>query len=265
MIDKEDYEEKRCVLCMNDVSRIPIERIIEKLDSYIDDKQFDRAYSHLNYWLEEAKNCRDEAGELVILGELMGFCRKNGKMNEAKAYAESGISKVKRYGFGDSVTGATTLLNAGTVYRACGEPQKSFELYSSAERIYEENLQGNDTRLGGLYNNYASTLTELGDYETALDKYLKALKVMNSSPNGKLECAITYLNMADLFEKKGTDIETEKKIDEMLDKAYELLTDESIERDPYFEFVLDKCIPAYDHYGQFVRSAELSAILSDPV
>ncbi|MBP5528962.1 MAG: hypothetical protein J6X80_02825 [Lachnospiraceae bacterium] len=45
----------------------------------------------------------------------------------------------------------------------------------------------------------------------------------------------------------------------MLDKAYNLLTDDSVEKNEYYEFVLDKCIPSYDHFGQFIRSAELKS------
>ena len=80
---------------------------------------------------------------------------------------------------------------------------------------------------------------------------------MSASANGKLEAAITYLNMADLYVKKLGVIESETITDELLEKAYTLLTDDSIEKNAYYEFVLDKCIPAYDQFGQFLRSNEL--------
>lgn len=257
MLKREDYEEPRCVLCMNEKSRVPMDRVLEKFDSYLESKELGRAKSHLLYWLEEAKVNQDEAGEIVLLGELMGFCRKNSEINEAIAFAESALSKVDKYGYSDTVTGATAVLNAGTVYRAVGECQKSAALYERAEKIYEKELDLNDDRLGGLYNNYASTLTELGEFEKALEKYNKALKIMSAAPNGKLEAAITYLNMADLYVKKLGVIESETITDELLEKAYTLLTDDSIEKNAYYEFVLDKCIPAYDQFGQFLRSNEL--------
>ncbi|MCR4647829.1 MAG: tetratricopeptide repeat protein [Lachnospiraceae bacterium] len=262
MLNKEDYEEPRCVLCMNPKSRIPVDRIMEKYDKHIEDGELERAESHLKYWLDEAKSVNDEAGEIVILGEMMGFCRKNGKKEEAFSYAKQAVSKVEKYGFGDSVTGATAILNAGTVYRTFGENEMSAALYKNAESIYEKLLDGEDERLGGLYNNFASALAQLDEYDAALDKYNKALAIMGKKENGKLECAITYLNIADLFEKKDGAEAAEEKISDMLDKAYELLTDESIERNAYFKFVLDKCIPAYDYYGQFLRSEQLKEMLS---
>ena len=242
---------------MNPKSRIPMDRVLEKFDSYLEEKELGRAKSHLLYWLEEAKSNSDEGGEIVLLGELMGYCRKNGEMDEAVSYAQSAISKVDKYGFSDTVTGATAVLNAGTVFRAKGDCEKSAALYERAEKIYEKELNPSDERLGGLYNNFASTLTELKDFDRALERYEKALKIMDASENGKLECAITYLNMADLYVKRDGEEESEKIIDEMLDKAYSLLTDESVEKNAYYEFVVDKCIPAYDRFGQFLRSNEL--------
>ncbi len=262
MISKEDYEEPRCVLCMNPKTRIPVDRVIEKLDSYLESKELDRAYSHLKYWLDEAVNGQDEAGELTILGELMGFCRKNNRMDEAVGYAETAIAKVQKNGFSETITGATAILNAGTVYRAYGDSIKSAALYSRAAEIYKDNLNEDDERLGGLYNNFASALTELGEYDKALEKYNKALGIMSRRGDSKLECAITLLNMADLYERKDGFEGAEKTIDDFLDKAFSILTDESIERNGYFEFVLDKCIPAYDHYGQFLRSTELQGLLN---
>jgi len=259
MLNKEDYEEPRCVLCMNPKSRIPIDRVLEKYDSYIEKREYDRAESHLRYWLEEAKTGGDEAGELAMFGELMGHLRKNGKINEALSLASSTIAKVERYGFSDTIMGATAILNAGTVYRAAGKNKESADCYEKAEKIYEAGLPDKDERLGGLYNNYASALTELGEFDKAEERFIKALKIMYGTKNGKLECAITYLNLADLYEKRDGSERAESATDEMLLKAFELLTDDSVEKNAYYEFVLDKCIPAYDHFGQFIMSAELKS------
>ncbi|MBO4783598.1 MAG: tetratricopeptide repeat protein [Lachnospiraceae bacterium] len=259
MLNKEDYEEPRCVLCMNPKSRIPIDRVLEKYDSYIEEKAYERAESHLRYWLEEAKTGRDEAGELTMLGELMGHLRKNGKIDEAVSVAASAIARVEKYGFTDTITGATAILNAGTVYRAAGKNEESAACYERAEKVYEAELKDGDDRLGGLYNNFASALTELGEYDRAEERFKKALAIMDGTKNGKLECAITYLNLADLYEKRDGSEKAESLTDEMLTKAFELLTDESVEKNAYYEFVLDKCIPAYDHFGQFLRGAELKS------
>ena len=259
MLNKEDYEEPRCVLCMNPKSRIPVDRVLAKYDSYIEEKAYDRAESHLRYWLEEAKAGSDEAGELTMLGELMGHLRKNGKMNEALSVSASIIPKVDKYGFSNTITGATAILNAGTVYRAAGQNKESAECYRLAEKVYEAELLTGDERLGGLYNNFASALTELGEFEMAEERFKKALVLMEGTKNGKLECAITYLNLADLYEKRDGSERAESLTEEMLDKAYNLLTDDSVEKNEYYEFVLDKCIPSYDHFGQFLRSAELKS------
>ncbi|MCR5846722.1 MAG: tetratricopeptide repeat protein [Lachnospiraceae bacterium] len=261
MINREDYEEPRCALCMNPKERIPVDRVIEKLDAYLEDNDLNGAERHLKYWLSEAEVNKDEAGELTVLGELMGFMRKNGRMDEALSYAESALGKVEKYGYSDTVTGATAVLNAGTVFRSSGKCIQSAECYEKAKKIYEESLDPNDDRLGGLYNNYASTLCELERYDEAIEKYDKALKIMSRMPNGRIECAVTYLNLADLYVKRDGNEASESRTDELLDKAYECLTDPDNEKNAYYKFILDKCIPAYDYFGQFIRSSELKDIL----
>jgi len=53
MLEREDYMEPRCPLCMNTKERIPVDRIIEKLDEHLEKGEADRAEAHLRYWLDE--------------------------------------------------------------------------------------------------------------------------------------------------------------------------------------------------------------------
>lgn len=257
MIQKEDYEEPRCPLCMTNVTRIPVGRVIEKLDEYLADKNMAQAERHLLYWLEEAKQGHDEQGEITILNELIGFYRKEGQKENSLKYAEMGLARVREYGFEDTVSGATTYLNSATAYKAFGFPEESAALYNKTEKIYLEQLDAKDSRIAGLYNNYALALTELGSYMEAMDKYDKALLINEDNQNGRLESAITWLNKADLLSQSLGMERAEEEVYDCLDKAYELLTDERNEFDPYYEFVFSKCIPSFDYYGQFLRSEEL--------
>ena len=57
-LSKDDYEEPRCLLNMHpEVTPIPVGRMIEKLDSYLNQNDYDAAERHLKYWLTEADNC----------------------------------------------------------------------------------------------------------------------------------------------------------------------------------------------------------------
>ena len=54
-LSKDDYEEPRCLLNMHPkVTPISVGRMIEKLDSYLNQNDYDAAERHLKYWLTEA-------------------------------------------------------------------------------------------------------------------------------------------------------------------------------------------------------------------
>lgn len=257
MLDREDYMEPRCPLCMNAKERIPVDRIIEKLDEHLEKGETDRAEEHLRYWLAESKTLGDNSGELTVSSELMGLLRKNGRKEEALSLAYETVSSVSRFDMQDTVTGATALLNAGTVFRAFGHEDEAAKQYERAEAVYEKDLAKDDTRVAGLYNNFAATLTELKRYDEALDKYNKALDILSKKQTSELEEAITYLNIADLVNKRDGILNAEKETEELLDKAYNCLTSDNTEHNAYYRFVLDKCIPAFDYYGHISEGMEL--------
>ena len=66
-LSNEDYEEPRCLLNMHpEIHSIPLGRVIEKLDSYLDRQDFDSAVRHLSYWLSEAEAGNDDRGRLAV-------------------------------------------------------------------------------------------------------------------------------------------------------------------------------------------------------
>ncbi len=79
MLNSEDYKEPTCLLCegkdfyypKNDKpdSIIPMQRIINKIDSLFNKNDFESAGRLLNYWKNEAINLRDKRGELSITNE----------------------------------------------------------------------------------------------------------------------------------------------------------------------------------------------------
>ena len=85
-LDREDYEEPRCVLCMDahkkdeeKVTRIDAGRMLKKLDEYFSRNDYESAERHLKFWLTEAQFGHDKEGELLIRNEQMGLFRKIGK------------------------------------------------------------------------------------------------------------------------------------------------------------------------------------------
>ncbi|MBO6093376.1 MAG: hypothetical protein J6P40_07125, partial [Oscillospiraceae bacterium] len=119
-LDKNDYEEPRCVLCGtpgkdNDAKPVPQDRIQEKLHEYEDRNDWPAVERHLKYWLEEAETNRDERGQLMLHNELMGYYRKQEQQEQAFFHAIRASELVEKRRMEDTITAGTTWVNVGTV------------------------------------------------------------------------------------------------------------------------------------------------------
>ena len=259
LLSKDDYEEPRCPLNMHpEVTQIPVGRIMEKLDSYLNQNDYAAAQRHLRYWVSEADACNDMRGKLTLLNEQIGLYRKTDKESECLRAISDALSLADSMDMEQSVSYGTTLINAATGYKAFGKAADALPLYRKAREIYESSLDHDDGRLGGLYNNMASTLTELKEFREAEELYHKAIEIMEKQNNGELEVAITYLNLADLIVAESGFETREKDIEEYVRKAEKLLNTESLPRDGYYAFVCEKCAPVFGYYGHFVTERELN-------
>ena len=255
MIDEFDYKEPSCTLCggkefynpelATAKGRIPVKRVIEKADEYYNKNDLMGAKRHLEYWEKEANALCDDSGELSVVDELLGLYRKNGDNENALRVIERALILVDKLELKDTVSGATVYLNAATTYKAVGKADKALPLYEKTLAIYKANLESSDVRFGGFYNNYALALTDAGKYQKAEECYFNAVKVMEKAENGKPDLAITYVNLAHLYEKTGDT----KKITDCLFKAYNLLSDEENVKNGYYAYVLDKCAPSFKYFG----------------
>ncbi|MBE6599718.1 MAG: tetratricopeptide repeat protein [Ruminococcaceae bacterium] len=246
MIDKFDYEEPVCPLsCGKPAGTIPVSRIIEKADGFFDRNDYGEAGRLLTYWRGEARALGDARGELAMENELVGYYRKQNDKENGLASVRRALFLTEKLGQGENASGATVLLNCATAYKAFGRPSEAMELYRRAEKIYKRVLEPNDTRFGGLYNNMALALADLLREDEAERAYFAALAVMEKAPDGEAERAITYVNLAHMYEKFGK----AEKISECMERAYALLKSQSVPHNGYYAFVLEKCAPSFGYFG----------------
>lgn len=263
-MDFTDYTDPICPFCTDQFKKqppvrpIPTQRVLEKLDEHLGRNDYDSAERHLLYWLDEAKDGRDKHGMLTVENELMGLYRKTNRKEKALESVRKALDLIDELKLGGGVVTGTTFTNAATVYKAFAMPEESIELFEKAKEIYEKELQSDDPRLGGLYNNLGLTLTDLKRFDEAEEYYNKAINVMSNNKNGELEIAITYLNLCDLNEAKLGSEQSEKIIDEYIEKAYELLNRDYLPRNGYYAFVCEKCAPTFGYFGRFLYQKELS-------
>mgnify|MGYP002855519153 CR=1 FL=1 len=260
-LQKNDYLDPACPFDSSaytgKAETIPVRRVLEKVDDYLGRNDYDGAERTLLYWLGEARRGGDGRGELSVRNELMGLYRKQGRGEEAVAQAELALGLADTLGLEGSVTAGTTLVNAATVYKAFSQADRAIGLYEQARSIYEQKLPPRDDRLGGLYNNMALALTDLARYGEARDLYAKALWVMGQAPNGALEQAITWLNLADLAAAEQGLEAADEDICDCVDRAWELLQAPELPRDGYYAFVCEKCAPTFGYYGYVARKTRL--------
>lgn len=259
-LSKEDYEEPCCPLKMNinqKAEPIPVGRVLSKVDEYLSRNDYDSAEKALDYWHEEAKIGGDIRGELTVLNEKIGLYRKTGKKEQCFFAIDKCLALVKDCEFENTVTKGTTLLNCATGYCAFESYEKALPLYEKATVIYEKYLKETDERLGGLYNNTAICLMRLNNYEKSRLLFDKAIEIMSKVENAEGEIAITYCNLADLEAAQNGIAESEKKIDEYLEKAEELLDTKTLPRDGNYAFICEKCADTFGYYGFFMTEKEL--------
>ena len=249
----EDYAEPRCLLCDEPhgakpkPKHIPQQRVLAKFDEYMSGNDPDGAERHMLYWLEEARLGGDLQGQFQIRNELMGLYRKTAQEEKAFRCVDDALSLAHEIGIEDQVGGATAFLNAATVCDAFDRSERALPLFAHARSVYEKNLPPDDPRMGGLYNNMALTLVSLGRYDEADELFHRALDVMKKAPNGALEQAITYLNMADASHAQFGD-GADDTINAYLETALGLLEDETLPRNGYYAFVGEKCAPTFLFY-----------------
>ncbi len=263
MLDEFDYKEPSCPLCDGKdfyypqqgapLGHIPVARIIDKVDSLFGKNDYVGAGRLLAYWKGEAVALRDKRGELAMESELVGYYRKQGDREQGLTSVARALELVEQLDQSGLASGATVYLNCATAYKAFGMAEKAMPLYRRAEQVYKAVLPAGDARFGGLYNNMALALVDVGEYEQAEQAYLAALAVMEQVAGGQPECAITYINLAHMYEDSGQPA----KIADCMAKAYDLLCSDSIPHDGYYAFVLEKCAPSFGYFGDADRCEQM--------
>lgn len=265
MIDPFDYKEPPCATCGGKEfyapekdapkGRIPVKRVIEKVDEAFNSNDLAEAGRLLEFWQKEALSLEDKSGELSVTDELIGYYRKTGEAEKGLAAVSRALELLKELSLEKTVSGATIILNAATTMKAFGKAEKALPLYNAAEETLENLLDKEDVLLAGLYNNKALALADAKKAKEAENYYKKAISVMEKAENGRLDEAVSYVNLAVLYSGQG---EEKSKITDCMFRAYELLTDERNEKNGYYAFVLSKCAPAFGEFGYDKIERELS-------
>ena len=236
---------------------IPIRRITDRLDGFLNKKDYHAAEQLLLSWLNEAQEEKDLPGRLALLNEQIGLYRKIGRGEDCLKAISAALQLAGESSLANSLAAATTFLNGATGYKAFGFAEKALPLYEQAKLLYEEKLDPEDRRLAALYNNMALALADLNKFEEAGSLFERAIEILKLNENSEGEIAITLLNLADLAAARDGLEAAEKYIDSCLEQAEQLLDEEHLPKDGYYAFICEKCAPVFDYYGRFLTRQKL--------
>lgn len=219
--------------------------IIAGLDKLLFSGDDAAAGEYLDRWCQRAQEVGDWRTELTLQSELMGFHRRTSDKNAAMAAVERGLELIREHRLGSTVSGATIILNAATTLKAYGMAERSIPMFVQTCRVYSQTLDPLDYRFGGLYNNMALSYADIGEYDAAEGYYKKALGVIVHCDTPENELAVTYCNLAELYERMGREADIAKALNLALDN----LRSPALPHDGYYDFTVSKCLPTFEHFG----------------
>ena len=233
---------------------LDVPEVIKELDALYENGRDSQAERFLEAQREKASLAGDWRGELSMLSELMGqYCRSKNKEKGLKS-VEDGLRLIREHNLGQTLSGATVMLNAATTMKCFGQTEASIPVFSHVCRVYAQNLDPMDYRFAGLYNNMALSCADAGRYEEAERYYQLAMKIMSKLPAGENEIAVTLCNLAELYDRQDHE---DMRIGQCMERAWEVLNTPGLPRDGYHAFNIAKCAPSFDYFGYFLWAKEL--------
>lgn len=212
-----------------------INEVLKGLDRLFENKEMDKVEPYLQEHLKSAMETGDASGVITIVNELIGFYRSMGQHEKSMFYCGQILSFMQMCHLEGTVPYATTLLNVATANRAAGELEKAMEYYKEVEKIYEGNLDKNDYRYAGLFNNMSLVYEEKKEYEKSAEALQKALSIIEGyGAEGKIELATTYSNLAACYLKWGNN---HGKVEEYALKAEKIFKEDG-EKDYHYGALL---------------------------
>lgn len=239
---------------------VPIARVLEKIDSLFQRNDLPGVGRILDYWDSEARRLNDERGLLEILNEKIGFYRRTNEKELALSSVKEAFSIIDKLGLEGLQSTGTVYLNGATTMKAFGETESAMRYYEMAREIYQKTLPENDFRLAAFYNNISSAYKELGEVEKCEECCHKAITILENL-NGFLgEIAISHINLAHLY----YDIDNfDERVYTEMEKAWELLSDNSNKKDGNFAFSCSKCYPSFGFFGYFEYEKKLKKTVEE--
>ena len=218
--------------------------ILNKYDELLNNNLIKDAGEYLDSELKKAKEQNDAFTEMTLHNEVVSFHRRTGEQAKAVTAINEILELIEKFELKTSVLGANMYLNCATTLNFFKRTADSLPLFERAFEAYINTIPENDYRFAGFYNNYALALYDTENYTEALRYFRKALNILSLYKGNDSEMAVTFCNLAHLFEKT----EDEEMLVNCLNSAYFSLKDYDGETNNNFILHCEKCIEAFKHF-----------------
>ncbi len=199
-----------------------IEKVLKELDALPGGEEAHKTGDFLREKISLAREEGDEAAELALLNEMIGYLRYMGFHDESADYSSEAIDLCLNTGLKDQIPYATTLLNAATADRAAGRLESSLKRYLEVEEIYGKLLEKGDYLYAALYNNMSLLYQAMDRYEDSVQCLKNAVVVIDGIDRERAEQAITRTNLGQAYIKLNRLDEAERELNEAEDIFEEL-------------------------------------------
>ncbi len=254
------YTDEYCEACRGkrdeSSNRMPIKRVLAKLDEYFSRNDLAGAEKFLIFWEGEARLGGVPEELIDILNEEIGFFRRTGNIDRGMAAITEAVDIIERDNIEKNSAIGTVYINIATTLKAFGEPEKALLYYEKAFDIYSESLGSDDYNFAALYNNMALAFEDIGLFGEAENSYKTAVKILRADGEHDAEIAVSLINLAHLYDKAGCNAGA---IYKLLDDAWEILNSDCLEKNGNFAFVCSKCAPSFEYFDQSDRGKFLKS------
>ncbi len=187
-----------------------IQNVYQHLDYLFESGQAPLAEDYLIQCLKEASEEGDYNSLIMLLNEMIGFCRETGQADKSMAYSSQVLQLMQRLNMTNSVAYATTLQNIANACRAAGKLDEAYQFYMEVFPVYDRLLEPGDYYYAGLYNNMSLLFQEMEDYERAMECQQKALVIIEQIEGKEFDVAVTHANIAATYCKLAEEAHKEE-------------------------------------------------------
>ncbi len=240
-------EEFKCKGCSKEnTDKVPILRVINRLDEFFAKNDLEGAKELLVFWVGEAERINDQKGLLSVLNEQIGLYRRTAEKDKGTAAINGALSIIKEQNLTRGESVGTIYINIATTFKAFGDTDSAIKYYDMAEKIFGLTANIPDYKKAALLNNTAAAYLEIKAYEKAEQNYITAAVILEKHKEHYGEVAVTFVNLAHLYEDMGKDNDL---ILETVEKAIEFLNKAGYKKDGNYAFVCTKCAPSFEYFG----------------